>query len=239
MNGLDIFHIITFAVLIIVGIIELNWIIVFSILWSKDYTIIKKRKPKIVIFIGILSILCTLYDRIAMNICSNYFLQNCYPLWRVVDQILVTSAAAALPIIISARSWLVLYDIRWNLELEDRQWRQSVNSIEKTWYLENRQKYGKDKNIVLFTIIFVLIWIVIGTSLLIYYNEFNFYTRLPIGILSTCGLIICILLYSQYRKMIFKDVWGVKNEITVTLITTFIGIIIFLLLGLILKAQPP
>eukprot|EP01084_Bolivina_argentea_P252271 423405_1 len=235
--GYDIGIYILTLIAVTMGIFVINWVFTFYKLWSSlQLKAISIRKPKSVLLFGIL---CTL-SLIVRNPLQFFFSLDDVIYYKMysIQYILLHMTSMAMVYILVYRTWMVYYDIKWNLALEDEQWQSQINTntLKPSWYIKNRQTF---RNATYVSIILFIPWFLICSIGIISVLLTGKKTSISLFCHATNLLIPIILLTILTCKMpTYNDYYKLRQEtklLSILSIICFIGVIF---LGIVLKAVP-
>eukprot|EP01084_Bolivina_argentea_P087391 157837_1 len=219
----------------IIGIFMLLWVINFYRL--RNLTEISARRPKSSVIAGIICTIATAITAPGLLLFLNIESIPHMVGTRTLLYILANTAGPGLYHVLTFRAFIIYFDIKFNEALEDTKWRLHIDPAETNWFLKNRNLWGNPKklSIILFTHWFA--WILLMTIICIAYGDKpNSYARYIIAVSGLTPFIINIVLYFKFPK--FFDIFGVYNEIKLTLKVEIIQLSVFYLCALLLGAEP-
>eukprot|EP01084_Bolivina_argentea_P245382 410846_1 len=213
-------------------LIVINWEITFY--YVRQSEMVQKRYPKIVLSMGILCILF-LVDRMMIILIVDFNLP--YPYWKFIQYILTFSTLGALPWVIIWRAWMLFYHIKWNNALADQKWRLYIDPLETNIFLKYRHILGNKR--VIFCVL-AFIWMIpcFPACLDVYNaNKFTQFARICMLFAGVIPMILMIILTCNIPQ--FDDIWAIHKEITLCIRVSVIGCVVYVVLSIILNAQPP
>eukprot|EP01084_Bolivina_argentea_P319715 554564_1 len=241
MTTLTAWYIVFICISILLGLLIINWYITFITLYKRNTQQICVRYPKAVILSGIcFSIQACISTPLAIIL--NGIVYDADPSKRYVFLDVIYAKAVqfgvqAMPYFLIYRAYMLYFDIRWNLALQDSQWQIHIDpSLKQNWFLSNRKSFGSRKKCAVFLFSIWFFYFIANTIFLIA-NGFSIQKNKDVRMLLTTPqtyvvpFIFFIIILCKLPE--FNDIYLVRKEIKYSILIWFLWLIINAISGLI------
>ena len=194
--------------------------------------IMKHRKTKLVYLQNGLSLIAIIFERLFVTSVTvwnfNNIIQiNQYNLkWLIYicDGIFIWGIF----ILFFIKIWLLFYSIQYHQSLAKLTWKKELNPHYKSWYVVHKKSYGNFNFIIKLLLIPFILYII--SEIYIEITIFEHISTHSFVISSLLLLIPSFILYCKLSKI--NDIFGIKKEIGVQILTLFIIMLLYITLFL-------
>ena len=152
----------------------------------------------------------------------------------ILTNILTLFAQSAPFHIFTYRAYMVYFDIKWSLAMKDQEWRLHIDPHEKNWFLRHKNTFGNHKFVGFTLFIHWSLWLIIVTVASFVFNDLRL-SRIAIGGPGIISIICDFIIYLKFPK--FDDLFGISDEITLTIQMEVYGISLYYILFTVVNAE--